>query len=93
MKTRFREKKKPLFGSHYITFPGVDFIKLGVGRRGHPNLGNNAIRKLRPWRKYMMPYWRNLCKKDGCRAQILSVGHKLLYEITPGPIGTTGPGG
>jgi hypothetical protein len=25
----------------------------------------------------------NLCKKDGGRAQISSVGQKLLYEISP----------
>jgi hypothetical protein len=62
---------------------------LGLKRRAHPNLRENAI----SWAKGANAWcqiWINLCKKDGRRAQILSVGYKsvksevgvlVLYQI------------
>jgi hypothetical protein len=43
----------------------------------HSNLGENAIR-----RKAQI-HDTKLVEKDGCRGQISSIGHKLLYEIHP----------
>jgi hypothetical protein len=54
----------------------VDFIK--VGRKAHPILGENAISRAKA-----QIHDTKLGKKDECRAQISSVGCKLLYEIYP----------
>jgi hypothetical protein len=51
----------------------------GVKHRVHPNLEENAI----SWAQgpnALCQIRVNLCKNDGHWAQILSVGHKLLYE-------------
>jgi hypothetical protein len=50
----------------------------GVKRRVHPILRENVIswaQSANDWCQIRV----NLCKEDGCRAQISSVGHKLPY--------------
>jgi hypothetical protein len=48
--------------------------------KAQPNMGENAI----SWEQGAKAWYQirvNLCKKAGHRAQISSVGRKLLYEI------------
>jgi hypothetical protein len=51
--------------------------KLGAWHKAHPNLGENAI----SWVCKVQLHSAKFEKKDERRAQILSAGHKLLYEI------------
>ena len=54
----------------------------GVKRRAQPNLGKNA----KSWAQFANAWCQirvNLIKKDWRRAQISSIGRKLLYEIHP----------
>jgi pullulanase/glycogen debranching enzyme len=54
----------------------------GIKRRAQPKSGRKC-KNLSAWHKCMIPNKSKNFQKDGRRAQISSVGHKLLYEIHP----------